>query len=130
MENYATFAVPAEAVFTRLANPFHLGDWLPQIVRVNIGRQSMLELDSAFTVTVRTAGSDLHLDAEIAAHQPPWLIAYRLMAIDPLLIRATCTATANGTRVYVQQTERTTPLRVDLNRLQQALTGTAERHCP
>ena len=124
MDSYATLDVPPQTLFGHLANPVCMGDWLPQIVRVDPGPPSLIGLGTAFTVTVRVAGGDLDLDAEIAAHEPPWLIAYRLMATGPVLIRATCTADAAGTRVHVRQTEGAAPLLVDLPRLRRALTGT------
>ena len=122
MDRHTTLAAPAEAVFAHLADPVRLGDWLPQIVGVDPGPPSLIGIGSAFTVTVRTAAGDQDVAAEVAAHEPPWLIAYRLMVpASPLLIRATCTANPEGTQVHVHQAADSAPLLIDLSRLPQVL---------
>lgn len=50
------------------------------------------------------------------------------MATGPLLIRATCAASPDGTRVDIQQSESTAPLQVDLTRLRHKLADPAEGH--
>lgn len=122
MDRHTTLAAPADAVFAHQADPVQLDDWLPQIVGVNPGPPSLIGTGPAFTVTVRTAAGDEDITAEVAAHEPPWLIAYRLMVrASPLLIRATCTANPEGTQVHVHQSADSAPLLVDLSRLPQLL---------
>ncbi len=114
MDHYATLSLPAESVFAHVANPIRLGDWLPQIVHVD-AEPSAIGIGFTFTVTMRTRQGDREMEAEIAAHEPSWLIAYRLMTPGkPVLIRVTCTTNADGTHVRVHQTEGVEPLLIDL----------------
>jgi uncharacterized protein YndB with AHSA1/START domain len=125
MDQYATFASPVEAVFTHLADPARLADWLPQVTRVEADPDELVGIGLAFAVTTHVTGDEL-LTAEVAAHEPPWLIAYRLLTAEPMLIRATCTTHDGGTRVHVHQTDAARPLQVDLARLGRALHRTGE----
>ncbi len=123
IDQYASLAAPVAAVFTRLADPTRLGDWLPQVTRVDVDARHLVGIGLAFAVITDVTGDEL-LPGEVASHEPPWLVAYRLMMTGPVLIRATCTAHAGGTRVHVRQTDATDLLQVDLSRLQRALHGT------
>jgi len=124
MDRYATLAAPLEAVFARLTDPARLGDWLPQLTRVDIDPDQLLGIGIgiAFAVTTDLTG-DQRVSCEVAAHEPPWLVAYRLMMTGPVLIRATCAAHVSGTRVHVHQTDGAQPLHVDLARLELAARG-------
>jgi uncharacterized protein YndB with AHSA1/START domain len=123
IDQYASLAAPVAAVFTRLADPARLGDWLPQVTRVELESGHLIGIGLAFAVITDVTGDQL-LPGEVASHEPPWLVAYRLMMTGPMLIRATCTAHAGGTRVHVRQTDAADLLQVDLSRLQRALHGT------
>lgn len=129
MDHHRTLAVPAQTVFTHLATPDRLGDWIPQIVHVDAAPTALIGLGTAFAITLHTNDHDLHLAADVTAYEPPWLITYRLQATNPVLISATCTTHPDGTQLHVHHTDSTAPLTIDLARLSRALNSDlAPRH--
>jgi hypothetical protein len=121
MDCYATLAGPVQAVFTYLASPARLGDWLPEVAGLPTGPRLPDEVGAVFPLTVRTAAAEVTASGEVTAFEPPWLVGYRLSAGPrTVLLRATCAACDEGTRIHLHQAGDL-PLAVDLDRLQQAL---------
>jgi uncharacterized protein YndB with AHSA1/START domain len=117
MDHHAVLAHPIQLVFGHLADPARLGDWLPAATAIHTGHQ-------AATFTLRLSRGQAHAGAagELIGHEPPWQLAYRLVAgPDTHVLRITCTTTGAGTRVHVRQASPAAPLTVDLTRLGQAL---------
>lgn len=55
---------------------------------------------------------------EVIAYEPPWSVAYRLVAASrTYVVRLTCVSVDGATRVSVHQADTTPPLAVDLNPL-------------
>ncbi|MGO9781586.1 MAG: hypothetical protein ACLPKE_10095 [Streptosporangiaceae bacterium] len=55
---------------------------------------------------------------EVIAYEPPWSVAYRLVAASrTYVLRLTCVSVDGATRVSVHQADTTPPLAVDLNPL-------------
>lgn len=122
MDLDATLPQPLEQVFARLAAPLQLGDWLPEVRRVEATPALLLGLGAVFTLTLRTDGRECVVSGEMIAYEPPWLAAFRLLAGERThLLRLTCSACADGTRVQIHQADAESPLRVDLDRLARAL---------
>jgi uncharacterized protein YndB with AHSA1/START domain len=118
MDHDAVLSHPIGQVFGHLADPAHLGDWLPAVTAIHTRRQ-------AATFTVRLSPDPAHTGAagELIGYEPPWQLAYRLAAgPDTHVLRITCTTTGAGTRVHIRQAGPAAPLAVDLARLGQALT--------
>lgn len=120
MEHDAMLAHPIQQVFGHLADPVRLGDWLPQATGIHAP-------DGAAAFTLRLSHGDGGAETaagELIAYEPPWQLAYRLLAgPDTHVLRVTCTATGGGTRVHVRQAGPAGPLTVDLARLGQAITA-------
>ena len=126
MDHHAVLAHPIGQVFGHLADPARLGDWLPAATAIHTGHQ-------AATFTLRLSRGQAHAGAagELIGHEPPWQLAYRLVAgPDTHVLRITCTTTGAGTRVHVRQASPAAPLTVDLNRLGQALTARPQPGTP
>ncbi len=122
MDRDITLAVPARVVFDHLADPFHLGDWLPQVIRVVAPVPApLIGAGCSFTLTLRTAHGTVDVEAEIVEHEPPWMVSFLLVGASPLLLRATCTSGPGGTRVHLWQTEGSAALQIDLQSLRHAL---------
>lgn len=120
MDQHVTLAAPLDAVFARLADPTRLGEWLPDLSRVEVDQDRLMGIGLAFAVTTHATG-DQRFAAEVVAHEPPWLVAYRLLIAEPLVIRLACTAHGDSTRVHIHQTDAARPLGVDLAPLCQGL---------
>jgi uncharacterized protein YndB with AHSA1/START domain len=118
MDHNTVLAHPIQLVFGHLADPAHLGDWLPAATAIHPGHE-------AATFTLRLSGDPAHTAAgELISYEPPWQLAYRLLAgPNTHVLRITCTTAGAGTWVHVRQAGPATPLTVDLARLGQALTA-------
>jgi uncharacterized protein YndB with AHSA1/START domain len=79
---------------------------------------------AAFTLRLSRDGTQTAATGELIAYEPPWQLAYRLLAgPDTHVLRVTCTAAGAGTRVHVRQAGPAAPLTIDLAGLGQALTA-------
>jgi len=124
MDHDAVLAHPIGQVFGHLADPAHLGDWLPAATAIHTGHQ-------AATFTLRLSRDQTHAAGELIGYEPPWQLAYRLLAgPDTHVLRITCTTTCAGTRVHIRQAGPAAPLAVDLARLGQALTARPQPGTP
>ena len=110
---------PLTAVFDHLAAPPQLGDWLPEVAAVDADAMPLAGVGAAFGLRLHRDGREVAVAGELIAYEPPWSVAYRLTAGSHThVLRLTCTSAAGGTRVRVRQADSTTPLAVDLHRLQ------------
>ncbi|MBV9095601.1 MAG: SRPBCC family protein [Streptosporangiaceae bacterium] len=120
MDLYATFPSPVRAVFGHLADPSHLGDWLPDVSAASAEPSGGTGAD--FPLTARVDGREVAASGEVTAFEPPWLVGYRLFIGSRMHgLRVTCTAQASGTRIHVHQPDGAAPLTIDLARLTRAL---------
>jgi uncharacterized protein YndB with AHSA1/START domain len=125
MDLYATFSQPVEAVFGHLADPSHLGDWLPDVSAADPGPSGGAGAD--FHLIVSVGGTQTAASGEVTAFEPPWLIGYRLFIGSRAHgLRITCSAQAGGTQIHVRQPDNGISLTIDLARLARAL-GAAAR---
>jgi uncharacterized protein YndB with AHSA1/START domain len=117
MDHDAVLAHPIQLVFSHLADPAGLGDWLPAATAIHPHY-------GAAAFTLRLSRDPAQAAAgELIGYEPPWQLAYRLRAgPDTHVLRITCTTAGAGTRVHVRQAGPAPPLAVDLARLGQALT--------
>lgn len=124
MDLYTTFPNPVEAVFGHLADPSHLGDWLPDVSAPGPGPSGGAGAD--FPLTVCVDGTQIAASGEVTAFEPPWLIGYRLFIGSRAHgLRVTCTAQAGGMQIHVRQPDNGRPLTIDLARLARALGAAA-----
>ena len=124
MDLYATFPLPVEAVFGHLADPSHLGDWLPDVSAADPGPSGDAGAD--FPLSVSADGTETAASGEVTAFEPPWLIGYRLFIGSRAHgLRVTCTAQAGGMQIHVRQPDNGRPLTIDLARLARALGAAA-----
>jgi len=116
MDHDTVLAHPIRQVFGHLADPAHLGDWLPAATAIHTS------LETA-TFTLQLSRDQTHAAGELIGYEPPWQLAYRLAAgPNTHVLRITCTTAGAGTRVHIRQAGPAQPLTVDLARLSQALT--------
>jgi uncharacterized protein YndB with AHSA1/START domain len=117
MDHDAVLAHPIWLVFGHLADPARLGDWLPAATAIHPGH-------GAAVFTLRLSRDPAQPAAgELIGYEPPWALAYRLLAgPDTHVLRITCTTAGAGTRVHIRQAGPAASLPVDLARLGQALT--------
>jgi uncharacterized protein YndB with AHSA1/START domain len=123
MDHDAVLSHPIGQVFGHLADPAHLGDWLPAATAIHACGQ-------AATFTLRLSPDPAHAGAagELIGYEPPRQLACRLLAgPDTHVLRITCTTAGAGTRVHVRQAGPAAPLAVDLARLGQAFTARPAR---
>jgi uncharacterized protein YndB with AHSA1/START domain len=121
MDRYAALAHPLEGVFQHLATPEHLGDWLPEVARVP-ACPALLGVGGAFSLVLGLDGGQVPATGELIAYEPPWSVAYRLLAGSRVhVLRITCTSGRGLTTVHVHQSEDLPLLAVDLDRLGHAL---------
>jgi len=124
MDLYATFPSPVKAVFGHLADPSHLGDWLPDVSAASAEPSGGTGAD--FPLTARVDGREVAASGEVTAFEPPWLVGYRLFIGSRTHgLRITCAAHGGGTRVHVHQRDGALPLTIDLVRLTRALSARA-----
>jgi len=117
MDVEATLARPITAVFSQLAEPARLGDWLPEIAAA----AAPAGTGAGFSLQLRTSTGELAGTGELIAYEPPWSVAYRLRTGPHThILRLTCTARApDATRVRIHQAGTGPPLTIDLARLRQ-----------
>lgn len=128
MDLYATFPCTVQAVFSRVADPSRLGDWLPQIITQAAGTGAPGGAETEFRVTMRVDGAEIAASGEVTAFEPPWLVSYRLFADGHVYgLRVTCTAQPGGTQIHLHQPDSAVPLTIDLARLTRAL-ATQQTH--
>ena len=121
MDRYAALAHPLEGVFQHLATPEHLGDWLPEVARTP-ACPALLGVGGAFSLALGLDGEQVPATGELIAYEPPWSVAYRLLAGSRVhVLRVTCTSGRGLTTVHVRQSEDLPWLAVDLDRLGRAL---------
>ena len=125
MDHEAVLAHPIWQVFGHLADPARLGDWLPAATAIHAAH-------GAAAFTLRLSRDPAQAAAgELIGYEPPWQLAYRLLAgPDTHVLRITCTTAGAGTRVHVRQASPAAPLTVDLTRLGQALTARPQPGTP
>jgi hypothetical protein len=122
MDHDATLAQPLAAVFGYLAAPSRLADWLPEVGSVRGGAGRPAGIGVSFGLRLRRGGRDIAGTGELIGYEPPWYVAYRLIAgPHTCVLRVTCIATDGATRVQVHQADDTAPLAVDLGRLPEYL---------
>lgn len=127
MDLYATFPCSVQTLFGRVADPVHLGDWLPQVTAA-AGPASPRSIGAEFRVTMRVDDAEVAAAGEMTAFEPPWLVSYRLFTgTRTASIRVTCTAQPSGTQLHVHQPDGAAPLTIDLARLTRAL-ATQQAH--
>ena len=108
------------AVFEQLAAPRRLGDWLPEMAAVkgDAGELGGIGIGTVFGLRLRQDGREVPGTGEVIAYEPPWSVAYRLVAASrTYVLRLTCVSVDGATRVSVHQADTTPPLAVDLNPL-------------
>ena len=124
MDLYAIFPSPVRTVFGHLADPGHLGDWLPGISATAIGTPAGAGI--SFPLTAYLDGTRVTASGEITAFEPARLISYRFfIGRRAYGLRITCTAQSGGTRIHVHQSDDAIPLTIDLTRLTRDLTHAA-----
>jgi hypothetical protein len=113
-------ARPLAAVFDQLATPLRLGDWLPEVAAVQgeAGELGGIGTGIVFGLRLRQDGREAPGTGEVIAYEPPWSVAYRLVAASrTYVLRLTCVSVDGATRVSIHQADTTPPLAVDLNPL-------------
>jgi hypothetical protein len=111
------------AVFELLAAPLRLGDWLPELIAVEAaageaGAGEAGEAGTVFGLRLRLDGREVPGSGEVIAYEPPWCVAYRLVAGSrTYVVRLTCVNVDGATRVSVHQASSTPPLSVDFSLL-------------
>lgn len=122
MDDEAILARRLAVVFTHLATPVRLGDWLTEVTAVLADAEQPAGIGAEFGLRLRRGDTETSGTGQLIAYEPPWSVAYRLRAgLDTYVLRVTCTSTTAGTRVCVQQTGHAHPLAVNLARLRQGM---------
>lgn len=125
MDRYAALAHPLESVFQHLATPEHLGDWLAD-VDCTPASPALLGVGGTFSLALGPDGQQMPAAGELIAYEPPWSVAYRLLAGPRIhVLRITCTAGRGLTTVHVHQPEDLPTLTVDLDHLAHTLNAAA-----
>ena len=121
MDHHAALTHPLDGVFRRLATPACLGDWLPEVARVQAGPIPP-GVGDVFSLALGPDGDKAAATGELIAYEPPWSVGYRLLSGPRVLVlRVTCTSGCGVTTVHVHQSEDLSPLVVDLDRLGRVL---------
>ena len=119
-----TLARPLAAVFGHLAAPSRLADWLPELAVVRAEAGQPAGIGVTFGLRLRRGGRDIPAAGELIAYEPPWSVAYRVVAgSDIFVLRVTCVSSDGATRVRVRQADGAAPLAVDLGRLPKHIPG-------
>jgi uncharacterized protein YndB with AHSA1/START domain len=125
MDHEAKLAHPVAVVFGHLAAPPRLADWLPEVAAVTGGGGEPAGIGVTFGLRLCRGGQETTGTGELIAYEPPWYVAYRLLAGPHThVLRVTCTASGGATRVQVHQADSAAPLAVDLAGLPEHLPGT------
>ncbi len=104
MDQYATLARPVHAVFSCLASPACLDDWLCEVAAALAGPGRAAGIGEKFRLRVRIDAAEIEATGEVTAVEPPWLVG--LLAVRgsrTYLLRASCAARDRGTRVHLHQ---------------------------
>ena len=118
MDHGVTVARPLAAVFGHLATPARLADWLPEVAAVQAEAAQLTEIGVTFGLWLSRGGEDVGGTGELIAYEPPWSVAYRLVAgSHTFVLRVTCVSSDGATQVRVRQAGDAAPLSVDLGRL-------------
>lgn len=126
MDHDTTLAWPLAAVFGHLAAPSRLADWLPEVAAVRAEAGQPAGIGVTFGLRLRRGGRDIHGSGELIAYEPPWSVAYRVVAgSDIFVLRVTCVSSDGATRVRVRQADGAAPLAIDLGRLPEHIPGAA-----
>ncbi len=105
-------------VFEQLAAPLKLGDWLPELVAVKGEAGELGGIGTVFGLRLRQDGQEIAGTGEVIAYEPPWYVAYRLVAGSrTYVLRMTCVNVSGVTRVSVHQASALPALLVDLGPL-------------
>jgi hypothetical protein len=110
------------AVFDQLAAPLRLGDWLPEVAAVKDEAGELggigIGIGIVFDLRLRQDGREVPGTGEVIAYEPPWSVAYRLVAASrTYVLRLTCVNIDGATRVSVHQANAMPTLSVDLGPL-------------
>jgi len=110
------------AVFDQLAAPLRLGDWLPEVAAVKGEAGELggigIGIGIVFGLRLRQDGREVPGTGEVIAYEPPWSVAYRLVAASrTYVLRLTCVNIDGATRVSVHQANAMPTLSVDLGPL-------------
>lgn len=120
MDDDTTLAWPLAVVFSHLATPGRLAAWVPDVVAVRADAAATVGIGTRFALRLRRDGREIPGTGELIGYEPPWSAAYRLVAGRiTYVLRLTCTASDNATRVRVRQAGGTAQLAVDLAGLRQ-----------
>jgi len=123
MDSHAIVAHPLTAVFAHLATPERLGDWLPEVLHVEMGDDLLCDAGSTFEAILQVDGVQLPARGEIIALEPPAIVGYRLFVGDvAAVVRVSGVACEVGTHVRVSLAGDGMPLVIDLDRLDRAMT--------
>jgi uncharacterized protein YndB with AHSA1/START domain len=124
MDDEAMLAYPVDCVFSHLADPARMAEWLPEVSGVQADATSGAGIGTGFGLRLRRDSQELPGAGELIAYEPPWSVAYRLRAgAHTHVLRLTCTVAGDATRVHVHQAGDGRPLAVNLGRLRQTLSG-------
>jgi hypothetical protein len=127
MDYDATLARPLAAVFGHLAAPARLADWLAEVAAVQTEAGPPTGIGVTFGLRLRRGGRDIRGTGELIAYEPPWSVAYRIVAGSHIFVlRVTCVSTDGATEVRIHQADGAAPLAVDLGRLPEHIPGGTE----
>jgi uncharacterized protein YndB with AHSA1/START domain len=127
MNHEVMLAQPLAAVFGHLAAPARLADWLPEVAGVQADAGQPSGIGVTFGLRLRDGDRDIRGSGELIGYEPPWSVAYRLVAGPHThVLRLTCVSSDDGTRVRVRQADAAVPLAVDLDRLRELICAAAD----
>jgi hypothetical protein len=127
MNHEVMLTQPLAAVFGHLAAPSRLADWLPEVAGVQAGAGQPAGIGVTFGLRLRDDDRDIRGSGELIGYEPPWSVAYRLVAGPHThVLRLTCVSSDDGTRVRVRQADAAVPLAVDLDRLRELICAAAD----
>ena len=122
MDDDATLAWPLAVVFSHLATPARLSVWVPDVAAVCADAAATVGIGTKFALRLRRDDHEIPGTGELIGYEPPWSAAYRLVAERmTYVLRLTCTASNNATRVRIRQADGAAQLAVDLTGLREAI---------
>jgi len=129
MNHEVMLAQPLAAVFGHLAAPSRLADWLPEVAGVQARPGQPTGIGVTFGLRLRHGDRDIPGSGELIGYEPPWSLAYRLVAGPHThVLRLTCVSSDDGTKVRIRQADGAVPLAVDLGRLPELISAAADPH--
>jgi uncharacterized protein YndB with AHSA1/START domain len=124
VDHDTTLTRPLAVVFGHLAAPSRLADWLPEVAAVQAEAGQPAGIGVTFDLRLRRGGRRIRGTGELIAYEPPWSVAYRVVAgSDIFVLRVTCVSSDGATWVRVRQADGAAPLAVDLGRLHERIPG-------